>query len=244
LLLIEIRCYNAARPIVPFMEVSMSSRSSRLLALSIIALMLLFLAACGTAATPAANPLQNAQSTGAAQIATLTTQQTASPVPATATRTPTPTITPTAAPSLDDQIAGAWEAGDWRAVLEFLKQKKPVDPEKFYAAYYNYCQQLLKQGKTADAIQACQFALSYNPTGAEARAALIALTPTPTKSPPTATRPPAPTPTSTPVIVSVPTTPPSSGVRVGAVCRDGTTSTATGSGACSHHGGVAYWLYR
>jgi|WetSurMetagenome_2_1015567.scaffolds.fasta_scaffold03552_7 hypothetical protein len=27
-------------------------------------------------------------------------------------------------------------------------------------------------------------------------------------------------------------------VRIGAVCNDGTTTTATGSGACSHHGGV------
>lgn len=32
-------------------------------------------------------------------------------------------------------------------------------------------------------------------------------------------------------------------VRIGAVCRDGTTSSATGRGACSHHGGVEYWLY-
>ena len=32
-------------------------------------------------------------------------------------------------------------------------------------------------------------------------------------------------------------------VRVGAVCNDGTTSRATGRGACSHHGGVSYWLY-
>lgn len=32
-------------------------------------------------------------------------------------------------------------------------------------------------------------------------------------------------------------------IRIGAVCRDGTTSTATGRGACSHHGGVDYWLY-
>ena len=31
--------------------------------------------------------------------------------------------------------------------------------------------------------------------------------------------------------------------RVGAICRDGWQSTATGSGACSHHGGVDYWLY-
>ena len=31
-------------------------------------------------------------------------------------------------------------------------------------------------------------------------------------------------------------------VRTGAKCRDGTTSSATGRGACSHHGGVSYWL--
>lgn len=34
------------------------------------------------------------------------------------------------------------------------------------------------------------------------------------------------------------------GTRYGAKCRDGTTSRATGRGACSHHGGVAYWLVR
>ena len=32
-------------------------------------------------------------------------------------------------------------------------------------------------------------------------------------------------------------------VRVGAVCNDGWVSSATGSGACSWHGGVDYWLY-
>jgi len=31
--------------------------------------------------------------------------------------------------------------------------------------------------------------------------------------------------------------------RIGAICRDGTRSYATGRGACSWHGGVAYWLY-
>lgn len=41
-----------------------------------------------------------------------------------------------------------------------------------------------------------------------------------------------------------PTTPPTTGgTRTGAICRDGTTSTATGSGACSSHGGVSCWLY-
>ena len=32
------------------------------------------------------------------------------------------------------------------------------------------------------------------------------------------------------------------GYRTGAVCADGSTSSATGSGACSWHGGVDYWL--
>jgi hypothetical protein len=31
--------------------------------------------------------------------------------------------------------------------------------------------------------------------------------------------------------------------RIGATCKDGTTSKATGSGACSHHGGVSCWQY-
>ncbi len=31
-------------------------------------------------------------------------------------------------------------------------------------------------------------------------------------------------------------------VRTGAVCRDGSESSATGSGACSHHGGVDHWI--
>ncbi|HYG03237.1 MAG TPA: hypothetical protein VD927_12385 [Chryseosolibacter sp.] len=30
--------------------------------------------------------------------------------------------------------------------------------------------------------------------------------------------------------------------RIGAICMDGSRSDATGSGACSHHGGVDYWL--
>ena len=33
------------------------------------------------------------------------------------------------------------------------------------------------------------------------------------------------------------------GARIGAVCKDGTSSSATGRGACSHHGGVRHWRY-
>lgn len=35
----------------------------------------------------------------------------------------------------------------------------------------------------------------------------------------------------------------STGNRIGAICRDGWRSHSTGRGTCSHHGGVAYWLY-
>lgn len=31
--------------------------------------------------------------------------------------------------------------------------------------------------------------------------------------------------------------------RIGAVCKDGSLSSATGRGACSHHGGVSTWRY-
>lgn len=34
-----------------------------------------------------------------------------------------------------------------------------------------------------------------------------------------------------------------SAFRIGAICNDGTRSNATGRGACSWHGGVAFWLY-
>ena len=33
------------------------------------------------------------------------------------------------------------------------------------------------------------------------------------------------------------------GGRTGARCRDGSYSSATGRGACSHHGGVSTWIY-
>lgn len=35
-----------------------------------------------------------------------------------------------------------------------------------------------------------------------------------------------------------------SGVKIGCICNDGTISNSTGSGACSHHGGVRNWLYK
>ncbi len=40
-----------------------------------------------------------------------------------------------------------------------------------------------------------------------------------------------------------PPPPPSTRYRIGAICNDGTQSSATGSGACSHHLGVRWWVY-
>jgi len=51
-------------------------------------------------------------------------------------------------------------------------------------------------------------------------------------------------PTQPPLPPAIPTVAPTIGDRTGAVCRDGTTSTATGSGACSRHGGVDHWIIR
>jgi hypothetical protein len=31
-------------------------------------------------------------------------------------------------------------------------------------------------------------------------------------------------------------------LRKGAICKDGTETSATGAGACSGHGGVEYWI--
>lgn len=62
---------------------------------------------------------------------------------------------------------------------------------------------------------------------------------------PAAPTQPQPTATPEPTTKPEPTAKPEpSGVRVGAVCRDGTRSNATGRGACSHHGGVAHWIYQ
>ena len=79
----------------------------------------------------------------------------------------------------------------------------------------------------------------------------------PTVVQPTVVQPPAPAPTPTlppdapDQIIKVGAKPaapkllPTQGpkVRVGAICRDGTTSDATGSGACSWHDGVRTWVY-
>ena len=52
---------------------------------------------------------------------------------------------------------------------------------------------------------------------------------------------PAPAPQPTPQPITQPEH--HTSYRTGAICRDGRQSSATGRGACSHHGGVSEWLY-
>lgn len=59
-------------------------------------------------------------------------------------------------------------------------------------------------------------------------------------APKPAPKPAAPKPAPKP---SAPASPAPSQGRTGAICKDGWKSTATGRGACSHHGGVDHWLY-
>lgn len=73
-------------------------------------------------------------------------------------------------------------------------------------------------------------------------------TPTITAIPPTAV-PPTIAPTSTNITSASSQPPktsqatPASGSRIGAVCKDGSTTSVKGSGACSGRGGVDHWLY-
>lgn len=69
---------------------------------------------------------------------------------------------------------------------------------------------------------------------------------TPTVQPKVVTKVPEPTkvlPIPTKIVIPVPDNPSSNPVRTGAVCKDGTSSSATGRGACSGHGGVSCWNY-
>ena len=53
---------------------------------------------------------------------------------------------------------------------------------------------------------------------------------------------PAPVPTA-PRLAPTPTGTVASGSRIGAVCVDGSRSTAIGKGACAQQGGVDHWLF-
>ncbi len=202
------------------------------------------------AATPTATrvkePIELTRGAGGANVAT-----TMSPTPApisTATLVSQPTNNPPivlmglndtpvnmrGGPGTGYAVIGALQPGQIAAIIG-----KTADAAWWKVTYYG------KDGWVS---------ASVAPTAGDlAHVAVVdyAVTPATGASEPTWTAAPATTwtPPPTQVVVTLPTQtvfptqPPAACVvyRTGAICRDGSLSNATGSGACSHHGGVSFW---
>jgi uncharacterized protein len=120
--------------------------------------------------------------------------------PATATPRPPPTPAATSTPIVDallGQLDAVWAQGDWTKALSLLDRIEQLDPsaldfqDKRYAAHVAAGQDLLAKGNTAAAVGELSKARDIDPDRSEARAALVALTPTPTPGPvlPSANKP-------------------------------------------------------
>lgn len=177
-----------------------------------------------------------------------TMQATATPRPPTATALP-PTLTPTPAPPVgqavksgnmrsapkitNDNIVGELCADDQ---LEYVSRQE-IDDDLWYLVRVtgrsaNCGDNAIEVGTQGWVNTILVSKPSYS---IESYAALARIKLPPKIISPTATPKPRP---------AIAPASPSSGERIGAMCRDGTRSNATGRGACSHHGGVAYWLHR
>jgi Putative neutral zinc metallopeptidase len=119
---------------------------------------------------------------------------------ATATPRPPPTPTATATPVVDallSQLDAAWAQGDWPTALTLLDRIEQLAPsaldfqDKRYAAHVAAGQDLMAKGSMTAAIGELTKARDIDPDRGEARAALVALTPTPTLVPalPSASKP-------------------------------------------------------
>jgi hypothetical protein len=153
----------------------------------------------GNIVTPTTTVVSAPSSTPAALSSpTFTPSPTMAPIPsATPTRASTPTAvprTPTpakteSAATLLQQVDEPWGKGDWLRVIVLLTQARTLEPtnqivaDKLYVAYYNYGQTLFEQGKKTEAAQQFQNALVIKADGAEAKQALLNLTPAPTRPP-------------------------------------------------------------
>lgn len=144
---------------------------------------------------------------------------------------PTPSVAACAAAALQ-QADENWET-DWPATIDALVRANACDPrnrdvsDKVYAAYYNYGQVLLKQGKRIEASTQFENAILFKANGAEAKQAISELTP-----------PAAPRVTNAPSRIPATAIPaPFIGSLGGTLCSDGWLSPSSGRGTCSHHGG-------
>ncbi len=213
----------------------------------------LFLVACGS---PSGASFSDAQATFSAGVHAPTdappvpssTPLPSTPAPTRTSRPPTPTITPPVSQVLkvgnlrsepriatdtvvalicpDDTVAFISRAviGEsywYRVRIETTAAD--CDPQRAQAGTEGWASSVL--------LGAPSYAFEYYAADAQL------ILPTTVRSTPT----PKPTVTPQPIVRAAPAAP--SGGRIGAICNDGTRSSATGRGACSHHGGVARWLY-
>ena len=127
------------------------------------------------------------QSAGSASPISSRSPATATPrATATARPPPTPIATPTpVVDALLGQLDAAWAQGDWPKALSLLDRIEQLAPsaldfqDKRYAAHVAAGQDLLAKGSTTAAVGELTKAEGIDPDRSEARAALVALTPTP-----------------------------------------------------------------
>lgn len=102
-----------------------------------------------------------------------------------------PMPTPVSLAQLEEALAKAWAAKDWKRAIDITNQILIIDSsyagmvDKLYSAYVNYGYQLLEEGNKEGAATQFKLALEVIPGGAEATAGLqrASVTPTPTLDP-------------------------------------------------------------
>lgn len=90
----------------------------------------------------------------------------------------TPALTPADLTQLENTLAIAWAAQDWRQIIGLIEQLLTLDAsrrdlaEKLYAARVNFGYQFLAEGKASDAVTQFNLALQIKPDGEVALAGL------------------------------------------------------------------------
>lgn len=219
----------------------------RLLRLAPAVVAALVIAGCGGAPAEPAAAVPSDLPAPTAVPNTPTPQPTATAT-ATPTNTPTPSLTPTVAPPASSVIKKGELWGNPRVaklsfgvlcvgdIVDVLSRSIEGRDTWYRVRVKQLGRENCDPSRVAVGAQGWELGalttLTYSFDDYVQAAHLTLPTPLPPEQPAVAP------PTDTPEPVYVPR------VRVGAICRDGTRSTATGRGACSYHGGVAEWLYK
>lgn len=180
---------------------------------------------------------------------TIAPTRTDSPLPATATDQAASGVHLAGAPAATRTPAAAnAELNLYTVTANALNLRAEADRTSSLVAVLGMCQQVTKLDQVGTWLHVRAGSdTGYVSAKYVAAGAVPCVTFTPGPVLPPADSSPSPTTAASPVPASpTPTQPPTPvppRVRIGATCNDGTGSGATGSGACSHHGGVRCWRY-